>query len=431
MMNTAALLESGTTVGSYRVHRLLAEGGMAMVYEAAHLILPRRVALKVMHDYLITSPQASQRILQEACILEAFCHPHAVRVYECGILADRRPWIAMELVGGEPLSAMLSRVGALPISAILTMMATIADVVAAAHRNGIVHRDLKPENVLVTGAELDNLRVIDWGIARQPVNARLTLENFTLGTPTYMAPEQARGLLVDGRADVYALGVMAYEAATGRPPFQADNAIALVLKHLNEPPQPVRSLRPDLPPGLAWLIDSMLEKDPAARPTAAAVSARLARLMQLAADTADSTGADYAEYAYERNDAAVDEYAEIVVTNDDDDAQDDDDYEVVIDVEPPLAMLSSDDGLSATQLDFLIAELEVEAVAATAAADAEAARVAENQQSRRRGLSRRWTPPHLVAAVTAYCDEPRRRPGLLVIPRSQYDAVSGDIDRKD
>jgi len=393
MTNSATQLDAGTTIGGYRVNRLLAEGGMAVVYEASHLILPRRAALKVMHAHLTTTPQAAQRILQEACILEAFSHPGAVRIFEVGVLEDHRPWIAMELVGGEPLSAMLTRVGQLPVPAIMKMMSGVIDVVSAAHRSGIVHRDLKPENVLVTGEHLDDLRVIDWGIARQPVDHRLTLDNFTLGTPTYMAPEQARGHAVDGRADIYALGVMAYEAAVGHPPFAAENPISLVLKHLNQKPEPVRSLRPDLPAGLAWLIDSMLEKSPTDRPTGAMVAACLARLAKSALVVDKTDESAYEDFAYE--DPTETEYDELTVNT----GEYDDDGDSIIDLEPVSVAI-----LAERELDERIAR-------------AHAQRAADNQLARRRSMTRRWTPMDLLAQGST-----------AVVPRHEYDSVSGAID---
>lgn len=281
---------------------------MAMVYDAAHRILPRRVALKVMHAHLRDRPEAAQRLLQEACILEAFAHPGAVRVYDCGVLPDRRPWIAMEYVSGESLAARLARVGTLPVPAVVGLMSAIVDVIAAADRLGIVHRDLKPENVLVLDPAGDDVRVIDWGIARHPIGPRLTLEHLSLGTPTYIAPEQALGLAVDGRADVYALGVIAYEAVAGRPPFASDHPLAMVLKHLLEAPPALGALRPDVPCRLVALIEDMLVKDPARRPTAGQVRERLAPLRSgvaapVARDPDDDHGA----------------YCELLVIHDDDD----------------------------------------------------------------------------------------------------------------
>ena len=130
-------------------------------------------------------------------------------------------------------------------------------MLASAHRSGIVHRNLKPENVMILGPELSNLRLIDWGIALQPtLGPRLTLEDTTVGTPSYMAPEQVRGLRPDGLADVYALGVVAYEAATGSPPFTGPSGVEIALKHLTDRPIPLGILRPDLPEELALLVES-------------------------------------------------------------------------------------------------------------------------------------------------------------------------------
>ena len=289
------ILPPGTVVGSYRLGRRLARGGMGMVYEGAHSILPRRVAVKVMHPELIDHPIAARRMVQEACILEAFAHPGVVRVHECGTLADGRPWLAMELVEGRALSAHFAERGPLDVDDLIALLAALTDVLAAAHRSGIVHRDLKPENVLVVGPTLSNLRLIDWGIAMQPtLGPRLTLEDTTVGTPTYMAPEQVRGLRPDGRADVYALGVLAYEAATGAAPFSGPNGIEIALKHLTDRPPPIAQRRGDLPAELASLIDRMLAKDPESRPTASQLAARLEVLVAarvLAADEAAASSA--------------------------------------------------------------------------------------------------------------------------------------------
>jgi len=295
------LMPPGTVVGSYRLGRKIARGGMGMVYEAAHVILPRRAAVKVMHPEMVEHPIATQRMLQEACILEAFSHPGVVRIYECGMLADRRPWLAMELIGGKPLSGHLACLGPLRVEELVKLLAAIVDVLAAAHRSGIVHRDLKPENVLILGPELSNLRLIDWGIALQPtLGPRLTLEDTTVGTPSYMAPEQVRGLRPDGLADVYALGVVAYEAATGWPPFIGGSGVEIALKHLTDRPVPLGILRPDLPEELALLIDRMLSKDPEARPTAAHVGSRL--MVMTAAAVLAAEAAPYAELTVDDDD---------------------------------------------------------------------------------------------------------------------------------
>ena len=260
------VLGPGAHVASYLITREIAVGGMATVYEATHAILPRRVALKVMHADLVPRPGAAERLYQEACILESLQHPGVVRLYEVGLLADRRPWLAMELVDATPLSSQFAG-GPLLVHDVTELIVQIADVLAFAHARGIVHRDLKPENILVGPNQKP--RLVDWGIARSSAGRlRITVENATPGTPTYMSPEQLRGSGVDGRADVYALGVVAYEALTGAPPFPATEPMAVALQHLQMEPVPVRQRRPDVPEELGDLIERMLMKDPDRRPTA-------------------------------------------------------------------------------------------------------------------------------------------------------------------
>ncbi len=254
----ASPLSSESTVGSYRVHRTIAEGDVATVREAAHLVLPRRAAIKVLRPEVVGSPQAAQRVLREACVLEAFTHPGIVRVFDTGILEDGRPWFAMELVGGEPLSALLARVGPLPVDEVVELTTGIVDVLAAAHRSGIVHRDLGPGHVLVGGGGWHGVRVVGWGLARQPGGGH--------------------DLTADRRADVYAAGALAYQGATGQPPFVCVPPVARVISQFHATPTAVRDLRPDISPELASLIESMLAADPAARPTASEVSAQLARM---------------------------------------------------------------------------------------------------------------------------------------------------------
>ncbi|MEZ4365535.1 MAG: serine/threonine-protein kinase [Kofleriaceae bacterium] len=271
-----AELPAKTKIGNYVIDRKIAAGGMATVYAASHAVLPRRAALKVMHATMLVHPGAAQRMLIEATVLARVDHPGSVEVYDCGTLPDGRAWIAMELLGDLPLSSVLAAKGPLPVAEVLPLMRAIATTLRAAHARGIVHRDLKPENVLVQGpAEARAYRVIDWGIAHQQACPRVTQQETTLGTPTYMAPEQARGDALDGRCDVYALGVLAYEALTGGPPFQASSSIATLVEHLTRRPTPLPHLRADVPDAVAALIHTMLAKDPERRPTAAQVCERI------------------------------------------------------------------------------------------------------------------------------------------------------------
>jgi serine/threonine-protein kinase len=243
---------------------------MATVYEAGHTVLPRRAALKVMHGDLRRQPGMATRIVQEAAILDSVRHPGVVRVYDCSVLPDHRPWIAMELVEGDTLANRLHDLTALPAVEVATLLGDIADVLAAVHKAGVIHRDLKPDNLLCTPTDFDYpIRVLDWGVARMPFG-RLTIDGLTPGTPIYMSPEQATGRDVGSACDIYSLGVIAYEALTGRPPFDGHTLAEVVCMHLTRAPAPLRA-RCGAPAELCNLVGRMLHKEPAARPSAAEV----------------------------------------------------------------------------------------------------------------------------------------------------------------
>jgi serine/threonine protein kinase len=269
-MTSEPLAELGrdSLVGAYRIVREIGRGGMATVYEAAHTVLPRRAALKVMHGDLLRQPGMATRVVQEASILDAVRHPGIVRVYDCSILPDRRPWIAMELVNGETLAARLLEVTALPPIEVATLLGDVADVLASVHKVGVVHRDLKPDNLLCTPQDHDYpIRVLDWGVARLGPIGRLTMDGLTPGTPIYMSPEQAMGRDIAAPCDIYSLGIIAYEALTGRPPFDGRTLAEVVCMHLMRAPAPLRA-RCNAPVELCGLVNRMLHKDPKARPTA-------------------------------------------------------------------------------------------------------------------------------------------------------------------
>ncbi len=244
-------LPSGTTIGNYRLDRVLAEGERTTVYGAAHLVLPRRAALKLSRVPAVEPPSAAQRLAREACTLEAFAHPGVARVFECGVHADGRAWVALELVHGEPLSAVFARVGAMPAAAVLALTPEILDVVAAAHRAGLVHRGLSARHVMIAGAGAHRVRVLGWGRAHQPGHRV--------------------DLLGERRADIRAVGTIAYQAATGRA-TSPTQALPPALTH-----RPVRVLCPELGPEFAGLIEAMLANDPMRRPVAAAVANQLVR----------------------------------------------------------------------------------------------------------------------------------------------------------
>lgn len=262
------LLDQDSLVGAYRIVKQIGRGGMATVYEATHTLLPRRAALKVMHRELLQQPGMATRLVQEAAILEDIRHPGVVRVYECNLLPDHRPWIAMELVNGETLASRLHVAATLPALEVATLLSDVADVLATVHCAGVVHRDLKPDNLLCTPSDREYpLRVLDWGVARLGLMGRLTMDGLTPGTPIYMSPEQANGRNIATPCDIYSLGIIAYEALTGHPPFEGHTLAEVICMHLSREPAPLQG-HCNAPLELCELIARMLLKDPALRPGA-------------------------------------------------------------------------------------------------------------------------------------------------------------------
>ena len=264
-------LRTGALVSAFRIERLLGTGGMGAVYRARHAVDGRVAAVKVLREDQLRLERAVDRMMREAAILATVSHPGIPPLYECGLLADGRTWIAMELVEGTPLTVRMAD-GPLGHAAVCELIGHIAEVLAAAHERGVTHRDLKPENVLLTPLdEQFPLRLIDWGIAHHIAGARYTNHDEAIGTPTYMAPEQARGGPTDGFCDIYGLGVVAYQALTGKPPFTGTSSVEILVQHLKKPVPSLAPRCPDAPVGLIELVEKMLSKRFEERPTAAEV----------------------------------------------------------------------------------------------------------------------------------------------------------------
>jgi eukaryotic-like serine/threonine-protein kinase len=267
MTHEYASLDTDMVLGSYRLVKEIGRGGMGTVYEAHHTTLPRRAAVKVLHGELLRLPGMATRMVQEAAILENIRHPGIARVYECSLLPDHRPWIAMELVEGATLSEHIALNGRMPGTEVAALLANVADVLSSVHARGIVHRDLKPDNLILTPRDRDfPLRLIDWGIARLGPMGKLTLDGLTPGTPIYMSPEQATGRLIAAPCDIYSLGVIAYEALLGEPPFDGKTLAEVVCMHLTSEAAPLTG-RCNAPAELCALIHQMLGKDPLQRPS--------------------------------------------------------------------------------------------------------------------------------------------------------------------
>ncbi len=257
--------------GKYQVEARIGRGGMGTIYRATHRMLGKPVAIKLINPDVGISSEMAARFEREARAASNLNHPNIAMVHDLGQLDDGTLYMVMEFIEGDTLKAVIGRDGPMPRARIVRLLGQIVSALAAAHRNGIVHRDLKPQNIMVTrdaeGHEVAKL--LDFGIAKTMDDAatQLTATGLSLGTPQYMAPEQANGGQVDGRSDIYALGVILYEMLIGEVPFEATSTPAVLVKHLTELPAPPSKRRPDLhlPAELEAIALRCLEKDPANR----------------------------------------------------------------------------------------------------------------------------------------------------------------------
>jgi eukaryotic-like serine/threonine-protein kinase len=285
-------LRTGSMVSAYRIEKLLGTGGMGCVYRARHVLEDHVVALKILREDQVRQERAIDRMMREASILATVAHGGIPQFYECGLLPDGRPWIAMELIAGTPLSLRMAE-GALAHDVVAELLGNVAGVLAAAHERGVTHRDLKPDNILLTPTDgVYPLRLIDWGIAYHLESARYTHHDEAIGTPTYMAPEQARGFPSDGYSDVYGLGIVAYQALAGRPPFVGASSVEILVQHLNKELPPLGPRCPQVPFGLVELIERMLSKDSRDRPSAHEVQEQIANLRHAAPACVEEPSAD-------------------------------------------------------------------------------------------------------------------------------------------
>jgi serine/threonine protein kinase len=267
---------------SYHVLRLIGEGGMGRVYEAQHTRLnKRRLAIKLLHDEMARQPDILTRFEREAESASTISHPNVVEVLDVDRLEDGRPYIVSEYLEGEELGALLDRVGTLPVETAIRIARQICRALMAAHERAIVHRDMKPENVFLVGdPRAPRVKVIDFGISKQSDgSAKLTRTGMVMGTPSYMAPEQARGEHVDHRADIYAVGGILYRAVTGQKPYDGEDGAQVLTLVLTEEPKRPRSVTPTVPEAIELVIQKAMARDPADRyATMAELEAELAAL---------------------------------------------------------------------------------------------------------------------------------------------------------
>lgn len=254
-----------STLGRYRVLRELGRGAMGVVYLGKDPTIQRFVAIKTMRLDKIDADDKLQeiktRFFREAESTGRLSHPNIVTIYDAGE-EDHLVYIAMELLQGSTLKEWSRTNNLMPVNKLIPILATVADAMDYAHRQGVVHRDIKPANIMLTADHV--VKVMDFGIATMASSARTKTET-VLGTPTYMSPEQIAGKKVDGRSDVYSLGVVMFELLTGHPPFKADNLSALLYAITHTPPLRLSAVRTDLPPLIQDVLSCALQKDPVRR----------------------------------------------------------------------------------------------------------------------------------------------------------------------
>ncbi|GEM_PF-548392 len=264
----------------YKLEKRIGRGAFGTVYEANHLQLGDKVAIKILHAHLAQDHTTIERFRREARTAMRIRHRHAVAVRDFGVITDSSKgtnlaYLVMEFLEGTDLRHRLRQKKQLDFQEALLIMLQACDAVHAAHLEGVIHRDLKPDNVWLINTQdgLEYVKILDFGIAKIKAgdsgDNTLTQEGMVIGTPQYMSPEQGRSRELDGRSDVYSLGIILYELLTGRVPFTGKSPIDIVLKHSAEAPPPPRTLRPEIPEKLEQIILRTLEKQPARRPESA------------------------------------------------------------------------------------------------------------------------------------------------------------------
>ncbi len=248
------------TGGQYTIDRILGRGGMGIVVRARDEMLDRTVAIKLLPAQLAADSGLRERFLREARTAAQLSHPHIVPIHRADEV-DGQAFFVMGYVDGEPLAERIRARGSLPVAEVVRCMREVAWALAYAHARGVVHRDVKPENIMIERSSRRAI-VTDFGIAHDAAASRLTMEGHVLGSVHFMSPEQASGDEIDGRSDLYALGVVGYQALSGRLPFEDERAAAVIVAHVTRPAPPLQQVAPDVPARLAAVIDRCLCKDP-------------------------------------------------------------------------------------------------------------------------------------------------------------------------
>ncbi len=250
------------TLGNYEILAELGRGGMATVFLAHDLQLDRKVAIKLMYPQAVHGESLVERFKLEARTAAGLSHPHIIPIYAVKHEGDL-VYFVMKFVPGRPLDSILREGTTLPVPVVRTILAKVGDALAYAHRNGVVHRDIKPANIMI---DTEGMPIVtDFGIAKVSEAQGLTMTGVTIGTPTYMSPEQCNAEPITGASDQYSLGVMAYEMLTGRPLYEGDSVVTIMFKHVHGPVPALEDFGSDVPADLARAVVRMLQKAPADR----------------------------------------------------------------------------------------------------------------------------------------------------------------------
>jgi serine/threonine-protein kinase len=261
-----------TLPGGYHILDLISVGGMGRVYRAEQSVLGRTVAVKIIHPHLLSDENSAVRFMTEARAASQLNHPNSVAVFDFGRTDDGQPYLVMEFLRGKDLARVAYEEGPLSFARIVDVLRQVLTALAEAHDLGIIHRDLKPENVILEPLRRggDFVKVVDFGLAKLKADAQapsVTSPGIVCGTPDYMAPEQGRGDPIDGRSDLYAVGVMLFQLLTGQLPFEADNPTQVVMMHMTLPVPDPRQVAPerDIPEQLIDVVNKALQKNPERR----------------------------------------------------------------------------------------------------------------------------------------------------------------------
>jgi serine/threonine protein kinase len=276
-LSASGALTGKTLDQKYYLESKLGVGGMGTVYRAGRLLIGDRVAVKVLHPDQMADPQAVERFRREAQTASRLKHPNVVTVYDFGVSREGLNYQVMELAEGVSLRSLVHRHGRLTETAAAEIIRQVCAALDETHRQGIVHRDIKPENILVQTIPGGlRVKVLDFGIAalRDVQAGRLTRTGTVVGTPHYMSPEHCLGEELDGRSDIYSLGIVLFEMLTGVVPFDSPTMTAIVIKHVNDPPPRPRVLNPKISPAVESVVLRALEKRRDARPQTAGEMAR-------------------------------------------------------------------------------------------------------------------------------------------------------------